>query len=97
MVNLGAQYEDITGVFTQGKDLTLDLDRWITMFMSFSLRFDRYSYTLVTDGSQNVTTTGTVFLNCRISAAWYTVLSVDQVWENETRSQRIFFELGMHF
>lgn len=93
--NVGAQYEDIHGLFTKGSDVTFDLDRWVAMFMLFSLRYDRYSYTLLSDGSAHAITTASLNFNCSISRKWYTVLSLDQIWDNALRNQRVFVEIGM--
>lgn len=96
-VNAGFQYASIRGLYTDGSDYTADLDRWISMLMVVSLRLDRYSYSLLFDGSRNVTTTATLNFNYRLSRSWYTALSLDQIWENKVRNQRVFLELGMHF
>jgi hypothetical protein len=94
---LGAQFMDIGSVYTRGQDVQCDLERWISALMSVSLRFDRYSYQLLSTRADYSATTGTLNFNARLSQAWYTMVNLDQVWDVNGRSQRIFFELGMRF
>ncbi len=95
--NIGTLFMDIGSVYTQGHDLQADVERWISSLMSITLRYDRYSYTLLSTGAPYTATTGSFNLNCRLSQAWYTMLNLDQVWDVNGRSQRVFLELGMRF
>jgi len=95
--NVGAQYSDIRGLYTEGKDMTFDLDRWFSSTMSAALRFDRNRYTVMAQDSRFVTSTASMILNYRISRSWYSVLSVDRVWDTVGNSIRVYCEIGIHF
>ena len=96
-LNAGVQYSSIMGVYTEGNDVTVDVDCWMSTVMSLSLRIDRYAYTLLTQSDRLVTTTAGANVNYRISRSWYCVFNIDQVWDSTRNSQRIYFELGVHF
>jgi hypothetical protein len=96
-INAGAQYSDLTGVYTNGNDLTLDADGWITTDLSLMLRYDRYKYTVFGQQSQNVSTTGSAMLQWRISRSLFWMINYDRIWDSLRDSQRLMCELGLRF
>jgi hypothetical protein len=96
-VNVGAQYQDIRGLYTTGSDWTIDMDRWIAQALSVSLRLDRYRYLITGQDQQLVTTTGTVSMNFSVFHSFYTALNFDQVWDTIRNTQRLYLEAGIHF
>ncbi len=96
-INIGGQYNDLTGIYTNGKDLTFDADDWITRDLSLMLRYDRYAYTVVAQESRYVATTGSVMLQWRISQALFSLISYDKVWDSLRDSERLMCELGLRF
>jgi hypothetical protein len=96
-INIGGQYSDLTGVYTSGKDVTIDADDWITRDISLMLRYDRYAYTVVAQETHYVSTTGSVMLQWRISRALFSMISYDKVWDSLRNSERLMCELGVRF
>jgi hypothetical protein len=96
-VNLGLQYSNIQGLYTEGNDYTLDIDRWIAQSLSLGFRLDRYKYHIHGQVDEQFTTTASGNINFRVTRTVYTVVSFDQVWDNFRSSQRLYFEAGIHF
>lgn len=96
-VNLGLQYSNINGLYTEGDDYTIDIDRWIAQALSISFRVDRYNYTVRGQETKYVTTTAGGAINYRVSRALYAVVNFDQVWDTNRDTQRLYFEVGLHF
>lgn len=96
-VNMGFQYARIQGLYTEGNDYTIDIDRWIAQSFALGFRLDRYRYHVLGQVDELYTTTASGNLNVRLSRTFYTVLSFDQVWDNIRTSQRLYFEVGVHF
>lgn len=96
-INIGGQYSDLTGVYTNGKDLTIDADDWITSDISLMLRYDRYAYTILGQQERYVSTTGSAMLQWRISRTFFWMISYDRVWDSLRDSQRLMGELGVRF
>ncbi len=84
-------------MYTSGRDLTVDADDWITRDLSLMLRYDRYAYTVVAQSVQNVSTTGSVMVQWRISQALFSLVSYDRVWDTLRDSERVMCELGLRF
>ena len=96
-IGLGAQFQNIQGLYTEGNDWTFDLDRWIAQSFSIGLRFDRYAYFLTGQTQRIVTTTGTVSMNVSILRSLYANVNYDQVWDTLRDTQRLYIELGVRF
>lgn len=96
-VNMGAHFANVQGLYTNGNDMTFDLDTWIDRSLSVGVRLDRYDYRVVEEAARFRTTTGTANLQYRISSSLYGVLTFDQVWETSRTFQRLFLEFGVHF
>ena len=96
-INLGGQYNDLTGVYTDGKDITVDADDWITRDLCLMLRYDRYAYTVVAQQSRYVSTTGSVMLQWRISRELFSIVTYEKVWDSLRDSERLMCELGIRF
>lgn len=96
-INLGGQYSSLTGVYTNGKDLTLDADGWITRDLSLMVRYDRYAYTVVGQQTRYVSTTGSAMLQWRVSQMLFWMINYDRVWDSLRDSQRLMCELGLRF
>ncbi len=93
----GVRYADIVGIWTRGHDITADLSRWFSPEFSVGLRYDRYSYLLVNGTDRFVTTTGSADINVQLSRLFYTLISVDRIWDTIRNSVRVYSELGVHF
>jgi len=96
-ISAGVRYARIVGVYSEGNNVTFDIDR--TFFYSFttSLRYDYYSYKILTLQQDYVTQTATASLNYRISRMFYSSLSADAVFDTNMNSVRVFAEIGMRF
>ncbi len=93
----GIRYASITSAYTDGGDVGADADVWLGSAFSFTARFDRYSYTLLSQAGSFYTTTGSLGLSAWLNRLWYTMLGFDQVWETSRRSQRVYLEGGYRF
>jgi hypothetical protein len=96
-ISMGAQFQNIQGVYTVGNDWTFDVDRWMAQSVSVSLRFDRYAYFLVGQAQRIVTTTGTVSMNVSMLRSLYASVNYDQVWDTLRDTQRLYVEVGVRF
>jgi len=96
-VNFGVQYANIRGLYTEGNDLTLDLDRWVARSLSVSFRVDRYHYVIQGQALKLVTTTAGGSVNYRVSRSLYALVNFDQVWDTTRDTQRLYLEVGVHF
>jgi hypothetical protein len=94
---LGAQYGDAKSPYADGKDLVLDLDRWITDWLTAAVRLDRYDYQLFTQSDRHRMTTLSINASGRISSAWYAALSGDRIWEDAIITHRLYIEIGVRF
>jgi hypothetical protein len=95
--NLGGQYSTITGLYTQGSDIVIDLDRWVAQMIAVSAHYDHYAYTIKGQQGNQLTRTLGGSVNCRLSRQLYAVLTYDQIWDTIRNNQRMFVELGWHF
>ncbi len=96
-VSAGLRYSDIAGVYTNGKNWTLDLDRTFFRTLSVSMRYDYYAYSITALSQSYITQTITANLNYRISRALYSSLSVDRVIDATMNSYRMYGEIGIRF
>lgn len=96
-LNAAAQYIRTGAVYTEGNDMTIDVDRWVGRVMSVSARLNRYAYTLLQDGSNAVATTASLAFTVRIAGAWYVVTNLDRVWDPNRDSIRMLAEMGYQF
>ncbi len=96
-LSMGGRYSRILGAYTDGKDISVDADYWLSGSISLNARIEQYLYTLVGTAQDFRTTTLTGMVNWSITRRWYTMVSFDQVWDTTLNSQRVFFELGLRF
>ena len=96
-INAGVRYMDIKGVYYDGTNITLDVDRSFLYSLSISLRFDYYTYTLLSNSQKYNTYTATGNINYRITREIYSALNFDQVWDSTMNSSRIYLEAGIRF
>ena len=96
-VGAGLRYANIVGVYTDGNNITLDLDRTFFNTLSVSLRYDYYAYKINTLNQSYTTHTLTANFNYRISRALYSSLSADRVFDATMNSYRIYVEIGIRF
>jgi hypothetical protein len=96
-ISMGAQFQNIQGVYTVGNDWTFDVDRWMAQSVSVSFRFDRYAYFLVGQEERIVTTTGSVSMNVSLLRSLYASVNYDQVWDTLRDTQRLYVEVGVRF
>jgi len=95
--NAGVRYMDIKGVYYDGKNATLDVDRSFLYSLSVALRFDYYTYTLLSNSQTYNTYTATGNINYRITREIYSALNFDRVWDSTMNSYRIYLEAGIRF
>jgi hypothetical protein len=95
--NLGAQYSSIVGLYTEGSDVIIDLDRWIGQMIALSLHYDHYAYSIKGQDARLLTRTLGGSINCRLSRRLYAVLTYDQIWDTTRNSGRMYCEIGWHF
>jgi hypothetical protein len=95
--NVGTQYSTITGLYTEGTDFNVDMDRWVAQMIAVSAHYDRYAYTIKGQEGRQLTRTLGGSVNCRLSRQLYAVVTYDQIWDTLRNSQRMFVELGWHF
>jgi hypothetical protein len=96
-VNVGAQYLRIQGLYTDGDDMSVDIDRWVTQAIYLSLRLDRYAYTYVQQPGSAITTTAGLNVNVSFTRSWYFMVTFDRVWDPSRNSFRAFGEISYHF
>ncbi len=95
--NVGVRYMNIRGVYNDGSNATLDVDRTFFYSVSVALRFDYYNYTLLANDQTYNTFTATANINYRISRELYSSLNFDRVWDSTMNSYRIYAEAGIRF
>ena len=95
--NVGVRYMNIRGVYNDGSNATIDVDRTFFYAMSVALRFDYYTYTLLVNDQRYNTYTATANINYRISRELYSSLNFDRVWDSTMNSYRIYVEAGIRF
>ena len=96
-VSAGLRYSDIVGVYTNGSNWTLDLDRTFFRTLSLSMRYDYYAYPISALSQSYITQTLTANINYRISRALYSSRSVDRVIDATMNSYRMYGEIGIRF
>jgi hypothetical protein len=96
-INVGAQYANIRGLYTEGDDISVDLDAWLSDLFTATVRLDRYLYTVNGNPEQFRTLTGSANILCRISRTVYALVNYDQVWDSVQDARRLFLELGVRF
>ena len=96
-INAGLRYMNIRGVYNDGNNITLDIDRTFFYSLSVSLRYDYYTYTLLTASQTYTTHTATANINYRVSREVYSALNFDRVWDSTVNSYRVYIEAGIRF
>ncbi|MDD8017475.1 MAG: hypothetical protein PHP42_03805 [Bacteroidota bacterium] len=96
-IGAGIRYADIVGVYSDGSNFTLDVDRTFFYMLSLALRYDYYKYRVLSLHQTYVTQTATVNASYRISRNWYSSLSFDSVFDATMNSYRIYAEVGIRF
>lgn len=96
-VGASIRYADIVGVYSDGNNVTVDIDRTFLYRLSLTVRYDYYAYTMLTNSSSYVTHTYTVSGNYRITKMLYAALNADRVNDSMMNSYRLFLEAGIRF
>ena len=96
-INFGARYANITGIFSDGNNFTLDLDKTFFYNLSVTLRYDNYKYKILTQNQNYLTQTGSVNLHYRFTKSFYSTLTVDKIFDTTMNSLRVFIEAGIRF
>jgi hypothetical protein len=96
-VNSSLRYSRIVGVFSDGNNITADIDRTLFSNISTSLRYDYYKYTI--SSLHQTYTTHTISANVyyRISRMLYSTLAIDDVIDATLNSYRVYAEVGVRF
>ena len=93
----GARYQKVRGIYTDGSDITVELDQSIAGNLFLGLRFDSYTFTQLEGSERSTITTASVNLNWLIARSWYATLTGDRVWNTGQDLYRLFAEFGIHF
>ncbi|MEW5798935.1 MAG: hypothetical protein AB1728_07990 [Bacteroidota bacterium] len=96
-VGASVRYADIVGVYSNGTNVTVDIDRTFFYRLSLTLRYDYYVYTIVSNASSYTTHTYTLSGNYRITKMLYAALNADRVNDSMMNSYRLFVEAGIRF
>ncbi|MBI2427622.1 MAG: hypothetical protein HYV29_02255 [Ignavibacteriales bacterium] len=96
-IGASVRYADIVGVYSDGTNVTVDLDRTFFYRLSLTVRYDYYSYTILSNASSYITHTYTVSGNYRITKMLYAALNADRVNDSMMNSYRLFVEMGIRF
>ena len=96
-VGADVRYADIIGVYSDGKNVTLDVDRTFFSKLSVSLRYDYYRYLILSLKQTYTTHTATVNSSYRFSRSIYSSLALDGILDNTMNSFRIYAEIGYRF
>ncbi|NUN71319.1 MAG: hypothetical protein HUU02_16600 [Bacteroidetes bacterium] len=96
-VGAGVRYADIIGVYSDGQNLTVDLDRTFFHTLAVSLRYDYYQFTILSLKQTYTTHTATVNSSYRFSRSLYSSLAVDGIFDNTMNSLRVYAEIGIRF
>jgi hypothetical protein len=96
-IGAGIRYADIVGVYSDGTNITVDVDRTFFYALSLSMRYDYYKYTILTLKQTYTTHTVTLNSNYRFSKSLYSSLAVDGILDNTMNSFRIYAEIGYRF
>jgi hypothetical protein len=96
-LSMGVRYSRIFGTYTDGRNISIDADLWLTGSLSLNTRFEQYTYDLVGSLQGYKTSTLSGMVNWSMTRKLYTMVSFDQVWDSIQNNQRIFFELGLRF
>ena len=96
-IGIGVRYAKIVGVYSDGNNVTFDIDRTFFYSLTTSLRYDYYSYRILSLQQDYATHTATASVNYRISRMFYTSLSADGVIDKTMNSARVFAEIGVRF
>lgn len=96
-VNVGARYLGMVGVFSNGHDFSVDIDR--TFFDRFSTTFRYDSYSISVSTLQQTYTTQTIsgLLNYDFSSRLYSSVGVDDIIDATMNSINAFAEIGFRF
>ncbi|HLP17383.1 MAG TPA: hypothetical protein VK470_14060, partial [Bacteroidota bacterium] len=96
-IEAAVRYANIVGVYTDGNNITVDLDRTFFNRVSISMRYDYYAFRVISLDRSFITQTLTVNANYRMSRWLYSTVSVDRVIDATMNSYRIYGEIGVRF
>lgn len=96
-IGASVRYADIAGVYSDGANVTVDIDRTFFYRLSVTLRYDYYAYTILSNASSYTTHTYTLSGNYRITKMLYAALNADRVNDSMMNSYRFFVEAGIRF
>ncbi len=94
-ISAGFQVAAITGMYTEGTNLSGHLEYTAGQRFTADLSGEHYLYTLVRTGDRQRTTTVSLSLQAFIDRRWHVLGGMDQLWEDGQPFQRIFAELGV--
>ncbi len=96
-VNAGVRYSKISGVFSDGQDITFDVDQTFFYKLTTAVRYNYYSYTIHSLHQAFITHTISGNISYRISNMWYVSLFADNVIDKAMNNMNIFAEVGIRF
>jgi hypothetical protein len=96
-VDGGVRYSNFLGAYSDGDNITLDLDRSFGRSLTVELRYEysKYHVSLLEQLYATQTVTADVFY--RLSSAWFTSLSGDYLYDPTMTSFQFYAELGFRF
>lgn len=93
----GGRYQKVRGIYTDGNDITVEVDQSIAGNLFLGLRFDYYTFRELEGSDRSTITTASANLSWRIARSWYATLTGDRVWNTGQDLFRLFAEFGIHF
>ena len=96
-VSFNTRVSKNSGIYTEGNNLTFEMDRYFFESVSTSIRYDYYNFKILSTNKNYTTHTTTGSFNWRVSQLIYAVASMDYVTELNMRSIRFFGEIGVRF
>lgn len=96
-IGASLRYADIVGMYSDGTNITLDVDRTFFERLSAAFRYDYFTYTML--ALKQTYTTHTITLNSsyRFSRSLYASLATDGIIDNTMNSLRVYAEIGFRF
>jgi hypothetical protein len=91
------RYARINGVYAEGNDIAVEVDRWFSPSLSIALKLDRYDHVLKSIQLPLVTWTAGMTVGWRVMGRVYTSLSAEYFREEKVQTVRGYLEAGVQF
>jgi hypothetical protein len=91
------RYMNMTGVYSNANDLTLELDATLFYDLDVSLSYDSYDISVSLLQQTYTTQTISGFLDYSFSSRWFSSLGLDDVLDPSMNSFHVYAEIGVRF